>query len=102
MPSSEPASPQTAAAPTQEYGPVQKGETLSRIASKVNSDRSLSPQQVMIALMRANPHAFFGNNVNNLKAGKILKVPERDSISALPRDQALPGTSPFNYLLGMT
>ena len=69
MPSSEPASPQTAAAPIQEYGPVQKGETLSRIASKVNSDRTLSPQQVMIALMRANPHAFFGNNVNNLKAG---------------------------------
>jgi len=86
--SSEPASTPSAAAPIQEYGPIQKGETLSHIAAKVNSDKTLSPQQVMIALMRANPSAFFGNNVNNLKAGKILKVPERDSISVLPKDQA--------------
>lgn len=84
--SSEPAMPATT--PVQEYGPVQKGETLSHIAAKVNSDKTLSPQQVMIALMRANPSAFFGNNVNNLKAGKILKVPERDSIAGMPRDQA--------------
>jgi pilus assembly protein FimV len=86
--SSEPAAPMSATTPIQEYGPVQKGETLSHIAAKVNSDKTLSPQQVMIALMRANPSAFFGNNVNNLKAGKILKVPERDSIAGMPRDQA--------------
>jgi len=86
--SSELASPLPESAPIQEYGPVQKGETLSQIASRVNPDKTLSPQQVMIALMRANPSAFFGNNVNNLKAGKILKIPERDSITSLPRDQA--------------
>jgi len=37
---------------------------------------------------RANPSAFFGNNVNNLKAGKILTVPERETIAAVPKAQA--------------
>jgi pilus assembly protein FimV len=85
-----PAEPQmTASSPAmQEYGPVKSGETLSHIASKVNTDRSLTSQQVMLALMRANPSAFFGNNVNNLKTGKILKVPERDSMAAVPKAQA--------------
>jgi len=72
-----------------EYGPVQKGETLSQIATKVVSDKDLSPQQIMIAMLRANPSAFFGDNVNNLKTGKILKIPERREIETLSRDQAV-------------
>ncbi len=71
-----------------QYGPVQAGETLYRVAGKLNVDKSLSAQQVMLALMRANPSAFFGNNVNNLKVGKILQVPEHETIAALPRAQA--------------
>ena len=72
----------------QEYGPVKSGETLSIVADKVNPDRELTSQQVMLALLRANPSAFFGNNVNNLKTGKILNVPERDTIAAIPKAQA--------------
>ena len=71
-----------------EYGPVKPGETLGVVASKINSDRELTSQQVMLALLRANPSAFFGNNVNNLKAGKILTVPEREAIAAVPKAQA--------------
>jgi pilus assembly protein FimV len=71
-----------------EYGPVKPGETLGAVAGKVSSDRDLTSQQVMLALLRANPSAFFGNNVNNLKAGKILTVPERETIAAVPKAQA--------------
>ncbi|HEX9628209.1 MAG TPA: FimV/HubP family polar landmark protein [Acidiferrobacterales bacterium] len=71
-------------AATSEYGPVRRGETLSGITAKVRTDKSVSAEQVMLALLKANPKAFFGNNVNNLKAGAILRMPERDEIEAVP------------------
>jgi pilus assembly protein FimV len=74
--------------PVQVYGPVKPGDTLSHVAGRVGADTSLTPQQVMIALLRANPSAFYKNNVNILKTGKILKVPEREAIAAIPKAQA--------------
>ena len=71
-----------------QYGPVKTGDTLYRVAGSLNVDKSLSGQQVMLALLRANPSAFFGNNVNNLKVGKILTVPEHETIAAIPKEQA--------------
>lgn len=71
-----------------EYGPVKPGETLYQVAKKLNVEKSLTSQQVMLALLRANPSAFFGNNVNNLKTGKILTLPEREAIAAIPKAQA--------------
>ena len=71
-----------------EYGPVKKGETLGRITEKLRSDKTLTPKQVMLALLRANPSAFYGKNVNNLKAGIILKVPEREEVEAVSQDIA--------------
>ena len=81
-----PAAPEAASA--QEYGPVKAGETLSHVVRKVGTDRSLTAQQVMIALLRANPSAFYNNNVNIMKAGKILKLPEHEVIAAIPKAQA--------------
>lgn len=71
-----------------EYGPVKKGETLGRITEKLRSDKTLTSKQVMLALLRANPSAFYGKNVNNLKAGIILKVPEREEVEAVSQDIA--------------
>lgn len=34
----------------------------------------------MLALQAANPEAFFKGNINNLRAGAILRVPPRDAI----------------------
>jgi len=84
----EPVAPVAVAGST-DYGPVRLGDTMWQIAAQVNTDKTLSPQQVMIAMLRANPAAFIDNNVNHLKTGKILKVPERDTIAAIPRDQAV-------------
>jgi pilus assembly protein FimV len=77
-----------ASAVMHEYGPVKPGETLYQVANKLNIDRRFTSRQVMLALLRANPSAFFGKNVNNLKAGKILKVPEHESIAAISKAQA--------------
>ena len=43
----------------------------------------ISLDQMMVALLRANPDAFINNNINLVKAGKILKAPERDQIAAI-------------------
>lgn len=72
----------------QEYGPVHTGETLTGITGKLQYDKSLTSQQAMMAILRANPAAFFDNNVNNLKAGKILSIPSPEAVAAIPRDQA--------------
>ena len=35
---------------------------------------------MLVALYRANPDAFIGNNMNRLKSGQILSVPDSDAI----------------------
>ncbi len=67
---------------------VRRGDTLSGIAHRITADRSISPQQVMIALLQSNPDAFFKHNVNDLISGKILKVPPRQQVVALSKAQA--------------
>jgi len=62
---------------------VQRGDTLWRIAEKARADnRDVSIEQMILAIYRTNQDAFFGNNVNNLKAGKILKMPERAEVES--------------------
>ncbi len=68
---------------------VRKGDTLSGITRKLTSDQSISPQQVMIALLRTNPGAFFGHNINNLKAGRILRIPDRAAVQSVSKGRAV-------------
>lgn len=77
---SAPAAPRSAAAG--EYGPVAQGETLWEVAAATKPDDSVSLNQVMIALLRSNPNAFFKDNINSLKRGAILRVPSADEIRA--------------------
>jgi pilus assembly protein FimV len=70
-----------------EYGPVQRNETLWAIAQRVRPDESLSTNQVMIALFRANPNAFDGN-INRLRAGVVMRVPSRQEMAAASAAEA--------------
>ncbi len=80
--------PSLAEAGMQEYS-VKPGDALWRIADKARGDnRDVSVEQMVLAIYRANQHAFFGNNVNNLKAGKILMIPERDQVEAVAAPEA--------------
>ncbi|WP_162789643.1 FimV/HubP family polar landmark protein [Cycloclasticus sp. PY97N] len=58
----------------QTYGPVQRGDSLSHIASQLNLT-GMTIDQVLVYLFRANPHAFANGNMNHLLAGKVLKIP---------------------------
>ena len=72
-----------------EYGPVKKGETLWKIVSQLRTDKNLTAPQVMLALLKTNRDAFFNNNVNNLKTGKILKIPESSLVESTSASRAL-------------
>jgi len=80
--------PATVWAAMPEYN-VKKGDTLWRVAEKARGEnKDTSIEQVMLAIYRTNKNAFFGSNVNNLKAGKILKMPEREEVEAVATPQA--------------
>lgn len=81
------AAPAPVAAPGQ-YGPVRRNETLWQIAKRLRPDRGISMEQMMLALQRQNPNAFVDNNINNLKAGATLTIPDRDEITSISRSQA--------------
>jgi pilus assembly protein FimV len=76
-----------AAAADQAYGPVKRGETLARIASKVKPE-GVTLEQMLVSLYHANPDAFAGN-MNHLKTGKILRVPERERVIATGQSEAV-------------
>ncbi|MGZ8293129.1 MAG: FimV/HubP family polar landmark protein [Telluria sp.] len=58
---------------------VKPGDTLTRIAEKVKPV-DISLDMMLVALYRANPDAFAGNNMNRLKSGRILSVPDSAAI----------------------
>jgi pilus assembly protein FimV len=71
-----------------EYGPTRANDTLWRIAQQVRPDTTLSMDQVMQSLLKANPQAFSGDNINNLKTGQILHVPAAGEMAALDAQSA--------------
>lgn len=71
-----------------EYGPTQRNDTLWRIAEQVRPDAGVSIEQTMLAILRANPEAFIDNNINNLKAGQVLRIPERDEMTQTSQAEA--------------
>lgn len=79
-PAPEPASTRTR---TDTYGPVVSGETLWSIAQFARPDESVSMNQMMMALLYANPDAFIGQNINRLKRGAILRIPTREETTML-------------------
>lgn len=60
---------------------VRRGDTLGGIAERTRP-ASASLDQMLVALFRANPEAFIGSNMNNLRAGSVLKVPEEQQVRA--------------------
>ncbi|MGZ8213129.1 MAG: FimV/HubP family polar landmark protein [Methylosarcina sp.] len=74
---------------TDSYGPTTKKDTLWKIADRLTRQRGVSVEQMMIAMYKENPQAFFKENINALRLGKTLKVPAREAILKLSRKQAL-------------
>ena len=64
------------------YGPVEKGDTLNKIAQQVKPS-NVSLEQMLVALYRENQSAFVNNNMNRLKTGQILKVPSAPEVEKI-------------------
>jgi pilus assembly protein FimV len=87
-PSSYAASPTISYAGSGDYGPAVTGDTLSSIA-EARPDSSVSIQQMMLAILNANPEAFIENNINGLKRGAILQIPDATELDSLNQSDAL-------------
>ena len=67
---------------------TKRGETLWSITKQVRSDPQVSIEQAALAIYRQNRDAFYDNNLNNIRAGKILRLPARENVEALSKEQA--------------
>jgi len=67
---------------------VVRGDTLSKIALKTKP-AEVSLERMLVALYRANTHAFAGKNMNRLMAGKIINLPDAAQIEAVGQREAV-------------
>ena len=92
-PAARPAAPVAArapAAPSTAGGDsvtVRTGDTAGRIAS-AHRPAGVSLDQMLVAMMRANPDAFIQGNVNRLRAGAVLQMPSEADAQATPAPEA--------------
>ncbi len=66
---------------------VKSGDTLSGIAGRTQP-QGVSLDQMLVALYRANPQAFVESNMNRLKSGVVLAVPDAEAAKAAPTTEA--------------
>ncbi|MBE9568666.1 MAG: hypothetical protein IMF14_08215, partial [Proteobacteria bacterium] len=67
---------------------IKSGDTAWSLADAMRPDQSISVEQMMIAMLRSNPESFINENVNGLKRGYILRVPDYDQVTAVSQQEA--------------
>ncbi len=83
------AAPAQAAAPSPagKQIKVQSGDTAGKIAATYKPSE-VSLDQMLVALLRANPDAFINGNVNRIKAGALLELPSAEQASSMTPGEA--------------
>jgi len=66
---------------------VQRGDTLSKI-SAANKVDGVSLERMLVAMYRANANQFDGKNMNRIKTGKILRMPDAKELETLTQADA--------------
>jgi pilus assembly protein FimV len=66
---------------------VKTGDTASKIAANTKAS-GVSLDQMLVALIRANPDAFIHNNINRIRAGAVLDVPTAEQAKTLSTAEA--------------
>ena len=82
------AQPATKAGPASgdEYR-VRPGDTLSKIAGRTQR-AGVSLDQMLVSLYRGNQQAFIDNNMNRLRSGVVLNVPDAETAKAVTSAEA--------------
>ncbi|VVM35730.1 hypothetical protein PS662_03109 [Pseudomonas fluorescens] len=78
--------PVTGATKPTEYTTTPR-DTLWEIAAKARNGGSI--QQTMLAIQALNPDAFINGNINLLKTGQVLRLPDQAQSAALPQPKAI-------------
>lgn len=66
---------------------VQRGDTAGRIAAQ-NKPAGVSLDQVLVAMLQANPSAFIDGNINRIRAGAVIDLPGREAAAAVNAGEA--------------
>jgi pilus assembly protein FimV len=66
---------------------VKSGETASKIAANLKP-AGVSLDQMLVALLRANPDAFVNDNINRIRAGAVMAVPSAEQAQAISAAEA--------------
>jgi pilus assembly protein FimV len=67
---------------------VKAGETAGKIA-QTHTGKDITLDQMLLALLRENPQAFIGGNVNQLRAGSVLQIPQAQVAQSVAPAEAL-------------
>lgn len=65
---------------------TKRRDTLWQIAARNSNGGSI--QQTMLAIQALNPDAFIGNNINQLKTGQVLRLPDQQQVQSIPQAEA--------------
>jgi pilus assembly protein FimV len=66
---------------------VKAGDSAGKLALR-NKTNDVSLDQMLVALLRANPDAFSKGNLNRLRAGAVVDLPSAEQAKAIPAAQA--------------
>lgn len=89
---------QTPLAATSDTVSIGADDTLWDIALQIRPDSSVSVQQTMLALQRLNSEAFIADNINMVRRGQVLRVPDIEQIRALSAREAISEVARQNQL----
>lgn len=76
------------AAPVASEYRIKKGDTAWRLAEAMRPDQSVSMEQMMVAMLQHNPDSFIDGNINGLRRGYVLRVPDYEQITSVSKDSA--------------
>ncbi|KPU62173.1 FimV N-terminal domain [Pseudomonas fluorescens] len=86
VPTQSVAAPVTGATKPSRYTTTPR-DTLWEIAAKARNGGSI--QQTMLAIQALNPDAFIDGNINRLKTGQVLRMPDQAQSASLPQPKAI-------------
>lgn len=74
--------------PNEEWLEVQRGDTLSKL-SALYKPADVSLERMLVAMYRANAGKFDGKNMNRIRAGKILRLPNQNEVDGVGQSEAV-------------
>ena len=66
---------------------IKKGDTLAVIAKQYKHEE-VTLEQMLVSIYQTNPEAFVGKNMNRIRVGKVLNVPDAEAAASVTKSDA--------------